>query len=1713
MLTNSKNLIGTMLLIVLAFQAVTDAQLEISNLDCNVNGREIEPYFNVRNTTGLIVNNPGCFIYIWVQDEKYQAWGGLWFWLVEINPHESVFLNDFTAWPITIPREIPVGDHTLEVELFPGGDYAQMTITITEPPPPEPPDVSTLDATSVGQTSATLNGRIDDDGGEISDIQFAYRIANTGSWTYTGWSEDYPTGQTYSYTISDLEAGKTYEFRAEAKNSEGTSSGSKLEFTTEQPDIEFPTVITLEVTGIGQTFATLNGRIDDDGGESCETQFYIADIRTGPLPSTGWSGYYSTDDTFNASISDLAPDTIYEVRAMARNSKGEVLGDVETFTTLPPDVPPLSVTTLDATDVGSTSATLNGILIGDDGMDCQCWFVYRPVGGAQPKQTIKKESLRAGDKFSELIEGLIPGTTYQFNAWASNSVNEMSDGILQFTTEPPVINPPSVLTRAALNVEKTSAELVGRIADDGGEPCQYWFVYRPAGSTQWQETATSGAGGLIGEYYEWDAANPWQVLLMERLDPTINFNWGTDSPDPTVPEDLFMVRWTGQVEAPETATYTFHTQSDDGVRLWVNNVQLIDNWTDHSNDHNSGDIDLTTGQRYDIRLEFYENGGQAVCQLSWSTPSMARAAIPSQYLWSGNESNPVGVTGTNITAPVNNLTPGTTYEFQARAMNSAGTGEGDNQTFTTLPEGFPPVVVTRSATEEEYTSARLSGRIEDDGGLACQTRFQYRRQGSEDCQISFEYCIAGSGNWQDIGQEVVYSEDQEFSASASGLTAGTTYEFRTVASNSAGTIYGNTDSFTTNHAGPGVVEPTVSTLEAAGTGGISATLSGKIDNDGGEACQTHFEYCIAGSDSWQSTGGGRGYSTGQNFSASIHDLAPYTTYDYRAVAENSTGTTFGDTLQFTTGTAEVTGPKVTAPSVSTLSASITGGTSATLHGRIDNDGGEDCLTRFEYSIAGSGSWQYTGVGVGYSTGQNFSASVSGLVPNTTYEFRAVASNQAGMSYGNTEQFTPDPAGPQIIAPSVITLSATDVGETSVTLNGRISNEGGFDWQYTPSSNGRSTWIENVSTGGNFSTMATDLIPGTLYEFRAEARNSAGEHLGLIQPFVTPALPYSPDVVTEPATNVNENSATLNGRISDDGGDACEYSFLYRPVGGNWKDTDWTESALTGDSFSVSADDLIPNTTYEFKALAKNYSGLDEGSILTFTTSDGIIVPPEFVVLHVDDDALNDPGPGSMAISDPDEDGSLIHPFDSIQEAIDMAVDGWKVVVMPGVYTENIDFKAKSIEVSSSEPKGLGIISQTIIDGRSTGSTVSFLNGEDPNSILTGFTITGGLDDLGGGIRCDTSAPTISHCLIVGNQATQNGGGIYCNQSQAYFENCTISDNYARNSGGGIYCNGSPITLLNSIVWANIPDQMYVTTGQKSQSPIVSYCDIDGNWPGTENLSVDPCFVEPGIWMDADNPDKALDSGDMMPVFSRGDYHLLSESGRYDPFSQTWRQDTATSLCIDAGNIESDCTLEPLPNGGRINMGVYGGTLEASRTAIKKPVDVVEIIHGFSLEADPAWITDGNWQFGAPQGKGGRDDGNPDPASGYTGDNVYGVNLAGDYPITVGGPYYLTAGPLNCIGFNNVTLCYARWLNSDTLPYISNTVEVSANGTDWTIIWDPMQTALTDSEWQTIEHDISQVADDQASVYIRWSYAVLNNGAYSCSGWNIDDIELRGIQEQ
>ena len=118
-----------------------------------------------------------------------------------------------------------------------------------------------------------------------------------------------------------------------------------------------------------------------------------------------------------------------------------------------------------------------------------------------------------------------------------------------------------------------------------------------------------------------------------RIDATINFDWNTNSPSSTTDPDTFSMRWLGQVQPRYSQTYTFYASTDDGVRLWVNGVLLIDKWQDQGATERTGSIALNAGEKYDLRMDYYENGGAASAELSWSSASQAKEIIPSTQLY------------------------------------------------------------------------------------------------------------------------------------------------------------------------------------------------------------------------------------------------------------------------------------------------------------------------------------------------------------------------------------------------------------------------------------------------------------------------------------------------------------------------------------------------------------------------------------------------------------------------------------------------------------------------------------------------------------------------------------------------------------------------------------------------------------------------------------------------------------------------------------------------------------------------------------------------------------------------------------------------------------------------------------------------------------------------------------------------------------------------
>ena len=156
---------------------------------------------------------------------------------------------------------------------------------------------------------------------------------------------------------------------------------------------------------------------------------------------------------------------------------------------------------------------------------------------------------------------------------------------------------------------------------------------REIGSEEGAAPAPAGAvNGLLGSYFNNTTLSGGPVLTRTEA---VNFSWGSGSPGAGVNADNFSARWSGTIEPTSTGSYRFRTYSDDGVRVWVNSVQVINNWTDHAPTNNtSGNVDLVAGQRQTITVEYYERGGGATMQLNWRLPdTTSYVVVPAARLF------------------------------------------------------------------------------------------------------------------------------------------------------------------------------------------------------------------------------------------------------------------------------------------------------------------------------------------------------------------------------------------------------------------------------------------------------------------------------------------------------------------------------------------------------------------------------------------------------------------------------------------------------------------------------------------------------------------------------------------------------------------------------------------------------------------------------------------------------------------------------------------------------------------------------------------------------------------------------------------------------------------------------------------------------------------------------------------------------------------------
>jgi len=177
--------------------------------------------------------------------------------------------------------------------------------------------------------------------------------------------------------------------------------------------------------------------------------------------------------------------------------------------------------------------------------------------------------------------------------------------------------------------------------------------------------AAPNGTGLLARFYAYlgdETTNTWSNLVYTRIDPVVDFTWNGASPAPGVPGTEFRVQWSGKVSPPYPGDYMFYTMSDDGVRLFIDGVQVINHWDDHGPTRDNSLVTPLTCGQHSIILQYFQGTLGSVIQLGWQNGNIGEVLpIPQQYLYSDEVTpEPTSTYQTPTNTPTFTLTPSLT---------------------------------------------------------------------------------------------------------------------------------------------------------------------------------------------------------------------------------------------------------------------------------------------------------------------------------------------------------------------------------------------------------------------------------------------------------------------------------------------------------------------------------------------------------------------------------------------------------------------------------------------------------------------------------------------------------------------------------------------------------------------------------------------------------------------------------------------------------------------------------------------------------------------------------------------------------------------------------------------------------------------------------------------------------------------------------------------
>ncbi|MCX6306020.1 MAG: T9SS type A sorting domain-containing protein [Bacteroidetes bacterium] len=786
-----------------------------------------------------------------------------------------------------------------------------------------------------------------------------------------------------------------------------------------------PAVATLAPSWVGSKNAYLAGTVNANGNPTnASFQFGLTTSYGTTLSAGTITG--NTLSYINGNAYPLIPGHLYHYRAVGTNAGGTTYGNDVTFTTN--DTLP-EVFTYQATDVTSTSATLNGMVY-PNGSATAVTFDYGLTESYGSTVTANPATV-SGDSThthaSALLTGLPPGTSYHYRIKGVNAAGAGYGIDTVFTTNG--VLPPTVVTTHATAITSTSAMLNGNV-NANGTPTNVTFQYglTPAyGSTvtfgmvygNFSNLVNHAITGLTpGTLYHFRAVgenangttygNDSVFTTTIILPPTV-----TTNPSPLTGATYSILSGTFNANGNQaTASFEYGLTTSYGLEVQAGYVSgntpstreiasyfLLPSHVYHyrARGTNAGgttygnDVTFTTADTLPAVFTYHAtNIGLTTATLNGRVyPMGSTTAITFEYghttsYGSTITASPATIPGDSVTtwasAALSGLTMNTLYHFRIKGVNATGSSYGLDSVFTTAGT-LPPIVITTHATSITTSGATLNGSVNANG---------------TDATVSFQYGLTPS-----YGSTVAYgtvsgNSMTPVSATVNGLAPSTLYHYRTVGVNANGTAFGNDTTFITSP--PAAMPPSVYTQGADSVTSTKATLNAHV-NANGYLTTVTFEYGLT-----LSYGNTVTYGTvaGNNYvyvSKPIAGLSPATLYHFRVAGTNLYGTTYGADVTFTTSPAGTILPTVITTAATDYSAS-----SAVLHGYANaNNSATHILFEYGLTSAYGSSVSY---GMVYGNTMNpVMYQVMNLLPASEYHYRIVGTNDIGTSYGRDTTFT------------------------------------------------------------------------------------------------------------------------------------------------------------------------------------------------------------------------------------------------------------------------------------------------------------------------------------------------------------------------------------------------------------------------------------------------------------------------------------------------------------------------------------------------------------------------------------------------------------------------------------------------------------------------------------------------------------------------------------